>query len=141
MMILWIKAFHVIAMVCWFAGLFYLPRLFVYHAQTVDTISLERFKVMERRLYYGIMTPAAIITIFSGLWLLSVNLTYYLSSLWMPLKLVLVSTLIIYHFYSGKLMQAFQHNKNRYSHRYYRWFNELPTLILITVVILVIVKP
>ncbi len=141
MMILWIKALHVIAMVCWFAGLFYLPRLFVYHAQTVDTISLERFKVMERRLYYGIMTPAAIITILSGLWLLSVNLTYYLSSLWMPLKLVLVSTLIIYHFYSGKLMQAFQHNKNRYSHRYYRWFNELPTLLLITVVILVIVKP
>lgn len=141
MMILWIKALHVIAMVCWFAGLFYLPRLFVYHAQTVDTISLERFKVMERRLYYGIMTPAAIITILSGLWLLSANFTYYLSSLWMPLKLVLVSTLIIYHFYSGKLMQAFQHNKNRYSHRYYRWFNELPTLILITVVILVIVRP
>lgn len=138
---LWIKAFHIIAMVTWFAGLFYLPRLYVYHAMTTDTISLERFKVMERRLYYGIMTPGAIITIILGLWLLSYNIEAYLHSLWMQIKALLVAALAIYHGYCGILRRKFLQDKNTYSHVFYRWLNEFPTVILIAVVILAVVKP
>jgi len=138
---LWVKAFHIIAMVCWFAGLFYLPRLFVYHAQAVDQPSIERFKVMERRLYYGIMTPAAIITILLGAWLLSYNLPYYLASLWLQTKLALVGILFLYHLYCGKLKNDFKQDQNTYSHRFYRWLNEIPTVFLIVIVILTVVKP
>lgn len=138
---LWVKALHIIAMVSWFAGLFYLPRLFVYHSQTTDAISNERFKIMERRLYYGIMAPAALFTIVLGLWLLSYNLSYYLTSTWMQLKLALVAILVIYHLYCGKLRKDFNHNNNQYGHRFYRWLNELPTVLLMAIVILVIVRP
>jgi protoporphyrinogen IX oxidase len=145
-MFLWLKAFHIIFMVTWFAGLFYLPRLFVYHAMTTDPISNERFKIMERKLYYGITTPGGIITIVFGLWLLFAYwwqpfLAAQSGSLWLHVKLTLVAILIGYHIYCGKLLLDFKHDHNHHSHIFYRWFNEFPVLILIGVVILAYVKP
>jgi putative membrane protein len=135
---LWVKALHVIFMVTWFAGLFYLPRLFVYHAQAADAISIERFKIMERKLYFGIMTPGAILTVLFGLWLW---LGYGIAGGWLHAKLALVAVLVAYHVYCGKLLGDFKRDRNRHGHVWYRWFNELPVLILIGVVILVVVKP
>jgi putative membrane protein len=135
---LWIKSFHIIFMVTWFAGLFYLPRLFVYHALSDDAASIARFKIMERKLFYGIMTPGGIITIALGLWLW---LGYGITGGWLMAKLALVAVLIVYHLYCGKLLLDFKHDRNTHSHVWYRWFNELPVLILIAVVILVVVKP
>lgn len=134
----WVKAGHIIALVTWFAGLFYLPRLFVYHAQATDAISVARFKIMERKLYYGIMTPGAVLTLAFGLWLW---LGYGVGGVWLHLKLALVAVLVGYHVYCGKLVRDFWHDRNRHGHVYYRWFNELPALILIAVVILAVVKP
>ncbi len=139
---LWIKAFHVIAMVTWFSGLFYLPRLFVYHAMSTDQISQERFKIMERKLYYGIMTPGAILTILLGVWLLHAYAwQLYKTALWLHLKLGLVLILMLYHLYCGYLRRQFQRNQNTHSHVFYRWLNEFPVLLLIGIVILAIVKP
>lgn len=135
---LWVKAFHIISMVTWFAGLFYLPRLFVYHALCEDTPGRERFKVMERKLFYGIMTPGAVLTVLLGLWLW---LGYGITGLWMHIKFALVLVLIVYHVYCGKLVRDFKHDRNTRSHVYYRWFNEFPVLLLIAIVILVVVKP
>ena len=135
---LWIKAFHIIFMVTWFAGLFYLPRLFVYHALTTDAAGLERFKIMERKLFFGIMTPGAVLTIGFGLWLW---LGYGYAGGWLHAKLALVAALIAYHVYCGLLMQDFKHGRNRHGHVYYRWLNEFPVVILIAAVILVVVKP
>lgn len=135
---LWIKSLHIIFMVTWFAGLFYLPRLFVYHAMSNDAPSIERLKVMERKLYYGIMTPGAVLTILFGLWLW---LGYGISGGWLHAKLALVIGLVAYHLYCGKLLADFKYDRNRHSHVYYRWFNEIPVVILIVVVILVVVKP
>jgi putative membrane protein len=135
---LWVKALHVIFMVTWFAGLFYLPRLFVYHAQATDAIGIERFKVMERKLYFGIMTPGAILTVLFGSWLW---LGYGIAGAWLHAKLALVAILIAYHVYCGKLVGDFKRDRNRHGHVWYRWFNELPVLILLGVVILVVVKP
>lgn len=138
---LFIKAFHVIALVAWFAGLFYLPRLFVYHADAKDAISLERFKLMEKRLYYAITWPAAVCTTILGFILLTFNPAYYLHSRWMHVKLFLVGGLWIFHFFCGHYMCAFLQDKQPHSARFYRVFNELPTLLLVAIVILVIVKP
>lgn len=135
---LWLKALHIIFMVTWFAGLFYLPRLFVYHAMSSDATSLERFKVMERKLYYGIMTPGALLTIVFGTWLW---LGYGIGGGWLYVKLALVTILIAYHLYCGRLLADFRHDRNRHDHIFYRWLNEFPVLILIAVVILVVVKP
>ena len=135
---LWVKSFHIIFMVTWFAGLFYLPRLYVYHALSDDAASSARFKIMERKLFYGIMTPGGIITIALGLWLW---LGYGITGGWLMVKLALVAVLIVYHLYCGKLLLDFKHDRNTHSHVWYRWFNELPVLILIAVVILVVVKP
>lgn len=135
---LWIKAFHVVFMVTWFAGLFYLPRLFVYHAMTADAAGIERFKLMERKLYNGIMTPGALITVALGLWLW---LGYGFTGGWLHAKLALVIVLIVYHLYCGRLLKDFSLNRNRHGHVWYRWFNELPVLILIAVVLLVVLKP
>ena len=140
---LWVKAFHVIFMVSWFAGLFYLPRLFVYHASSTDEISNERFKIMERKLFYGIMTPAGIITIILGLWMLFDYAwqAYTMTSWWLQLKLLIVVPLVIYHLYCWKLLNLFKHDQNTHSHVYYRWFNEIPVFMLMAIVIFVIVKP
>ncbi len=137
---LWIKAFHIIFTVIWFAGLFYLPRLFVYHAMADDAISIDRFKTMERKLFFGIMTPGGILTILLGIWLL----TYwpgYLNADWMLLKLVLVILLILYHVWCGVFLKQFREDRIQYSHTWFRWFNEIPVVALIAIVILVVVKP
>ncbi|MBN9133584.1 MAG: protoporphyrinogen oxidase HemJ [Nitrosospira multiformis] len=135
---LWVKSFHIVFVVAWFAGLFYLPRLFVYHALTTDSAGIERFKIMERKLYYGIMTPSAVVAVVLGLWLW---LGYGITGIWLHAKLALVVLLIAYHGYCGKLLADFKGDCNRHGHVYYRWFNEVPVLILIAVVILVVVKP
>jgi protoporphyrinogen IX oxidase len=136
---LWVKSLHIIAMVTWFAGLFYLPRLFVYHALTSDSIGSERFKVMERKLYVGIMTPGAVLTIATGLWLW---LGYGIGGGWLYAKLALVLILIAHHAWLGKLMVDFRHDRNRHGDVFYRWINEIPALpVLIGVVLLVVLKP
>ena len=140
-MYLWIKAFHIIAVVTWFAGLFYLPRLFVYHAQSEDSISNERFKIMERKLYRGITTPSMVATVVFGLWLIGYNVEGYMSQGWIHAKLLLVVLLIGYHFYCGHLVKVFRDDQNTRSHVFYRWFNEMPVLALVAIVILAVVKP
>ncbi len=140
-MMLWVKSFHIIAIVAWFAGLFYLPRLFVYHADAHDEISLTRFKVMERRLYYAITWPAGLLATVLGLWLLTFNVSYYMKAGWMHMKLALVLILWIYHLLCGHLVKAFAHDDNQHGARFYRFFNEIPTLFLIGIVLLVVVKP
>lgn len=139
---LWIRALHIIFMVTWFAGLFYLPRLFVYHALSNDSVGIERFKIMERKLYYGITTPGGVLTVIFGLWLLFANgWSAYQQTGWMQAKLVLAGVLIAYHFYLGKLVNDFKLDRNRFSHVYYRWLNEFPVLVLVAVVVLVEVQP
>ncbi len=138
---LWVKALHIIAMVCWFAGIFYLPRLFVYHAACEDEAGRERFKIMERKLYRGITTPSMIATVVLGLWLISYNVQGYMSQGWLHAKLLLVVLLIGYHFYCGHLVKVFRDDRNTRSHVFYRWFNEVPVLVLVAVVILASVKP
>ncbi len=135
---LWVKAWHIIFMVTWFAGMFYLPRLFVYHAMSDDKISNDRFKIMESKLYYGIMTPGGILTIAFGLWLW---LGYGISGQWLYTKIVFVTALVFYHIYCGKLLLDFKHDRNQHSHIFYRWFNEAPVIALIAIIILVEVKP
>ena len=138
---LWIKAFHIIFVITWFAGIFYLPRLFVYHAECRDDISNERFKIMERKLYYGISTPGAILTLLFGIWSLSYMPQYYLHVAWMHSKLLLVVMLLGYHILCGVYLKRFKEDRNTKSHVFYRWFNEVPVLLLFAIVILVIVQP
>lgn len=138
---LWLKAFHLISIVCWFAGLFYLPRLFVYHSEASDTISLERFKVMERKLYYGIMLPSMLLTIFFGLALFMQHMAIYKTAGWMHTKLLLVFFLIGYHHICGRYLKQFAENKNKHSSRFYRIFNEVPVVFLIAIIILAVVRP
>ncbi|HHO59407.1 MAG TPA: TIGR00701 family protein [Thiotrichales bacterium] len=138
---LWVKAFHIIFMVTWFAGLFYLPRLYVYHAGAKDETSKQRFIVMERKLFWGIMTPGAIITISLGFWLIAYLGSSSLSLLWLQLKLLLVFVLLVYHAWCGKLLYDFKQDRNRHSHVWYRWFNEFPVLVLVAVVLLVELQP
>ena len=135
----WIKAWHVIFMVTWFAGLFYLPRLFVYHAATTDSAGIERFRVMERRLF-AIMTIGAAMTLVFGIWLLAAN-PALLDAGWMRAKLALVLLLVAYHAWNWRLMRELAARRNTRSSRWYRWFNEVPTLFLIAIVLLVIVRP
>ncbi len=133
-----LKSLHIIFMVTWFAGLFYLPRLFVYHAMADDETSIERFKVMERKLLYGIMTPGGVLTIVSGLWLWLGGGFY---GGWLIAKLLLVVVLVVYHAWCVKLVTDFRDGRNRHSHVWYRWFNEFPVVILLGVVFLVVMKP
>lgn len=140
MLFLWLKAFHLISVISWFAALFYLPRLFVYHAMSDDEISRERFKIMERKLYRGIMTPAAVATVILGLWMLHLNPTL-LSMGWIKVKLVLVLLLIIYHCACGHFLRQFAADHNTRSHVFFRVFNELPVIALITIVLLAVLKP
>ncbi len=138
---LWIKAFHIIFVVTWFAGLFYLPRLFVYHCLATDTLSIERFKVMERRLFHGIMTPSAVLAVLLGL-VLYLGYGIGRGSGWMHAKLLLIAILLVHHAYLGMLMRDFARDRNRHGHRFYRWINEIPAApVLFGAVILVVVKP
>jgi putative membrane protein len=139
---LWVKGLHVISMVTWFAGLFYLPRLFVYHALAQDGLSQQRFVVMEHKLFWYIMTPGAVVTCALGGWLLwGYAWAAYGQSLWLPLKLLMVGLLWVYHVVCGLLLRDFARGRNAHSHRWYRVFNEAPTLLLVGIVLLVVVKP
>ena len=138
---LWLKAFHIIFVVTWFAGLFYMPRLFVYHAGATDEVSRERFKIMERKLYRIIMNPSMILTLVFGIWLLVESWQAFSSQVWMWLKIVLVVLLIGYHHYCLRIIKAFAQDQVIHSEKFFRIFNELPSLVLIGAVILVVVKP
>ena len=136
---LWVKSLHIIFVVTWFAGLFYLPRLFVYHAQATDALSQERFVVMERKLFRGIMTPSAVLAIAFGVWLW---LGWFRGAGgWLHAKVVLVLILLGYHVWCWRLLRAFADGRNRRSHVWYRWFNEAPVVILFATVFLVVLKP
>lgn len=139
---MWLKALHLISMVTWFAGLFYLPRLFVYHAMSDDRISLERFKVMERKLYWGITTPGMILNFIFGIWML-VDYAWasYGQSGWLHAKLGLLVLLVLYHIQCGRWLADFKYDRNRRSHVYYRWMNEVPVLFLVGIVLLAALKP
>jgi putative membrane protein len=139
---MWLKALHLIFMVTWFAGLFYLPRLFVYHAMSGDVVSVERFKIMERKLYYGIMTPGMILTLVFGVWMLAdyAWLTFGASG-WLHAKLLMIFALVVYHFFCGKWLRDFQADRNQHSHVFYRWINEVPVLFLFAIVLLATLKP
>jgi putative membrane protein len=136
-----VKTLHIVFMVTWFAGLFYLPRLFVYHAMADagDRIGIERFKLMERKLYFGITTPAAVLTIAFGLWL---RLGFGIAGGWLHAKLALVLVLIALQVYLGVLLRDFAQDRNRHGHVFYRWLNEIPALpLLVAIVWLVVAKP
>jgi putative membrane protein len=135
----WIKAWHVIFMVTWFAGLFYLPRLFVYHASTTDAAGIERFRVMESRLF-AIMTIGAVLTAVFGAWLLAKN-PALLATGWLRAKLVLVALLLVYHVLTWRLMRDFAAGRNAHTARWYRWFNEVPSLLLVGIVLLAVLRP
>lgn len=137
----WLEAIHIIAVVCWFAALFYLPRLFVYHAMAEDPVGIERFKIMERKLYWGIGTPSMVLTILFGLTLVKSAPAYYLGAGWFHAKLTLVALLVIYHLMCGHYLKVFREDRNRRRDVFYRWFNEFPVILLIGIVIMVVVKP
>jgi len=137
---LWVKSFHIISMVTWFAALFYLPRLFVYHAMAEDEPSRERFKIMERKLYRGIMNPSAVVTVALGVALIVLQ-PVWLQQGWLHVKIALVAALVGYHLYCGRLLRAFMNDHNTHGHVWYRWFNELPVIVLIATVVLVELKP
>lgn len=137
---LWLKALHLIAIICWFAGIFYLPRLFVYHAMATDSATREHFKIMERKLYRFI-SPFAILTIGFGIAMIAQQPEYYLSSGWLHVKLIFVAGLIAYHLYCGHLVKVFANDDNQRKHVFYRWFNEAPVIALFAIVILAVLKP
>lgn len=138
---LWVKAFHIFFVIAWFAGFLYLPRLFVYHSLAEDEVSKERFKIMERKLLRGIMTPSALVTLVLGTILLVSLWPAYKHAGWIYAKLALVVGLMVYHMWCAKLVREFREDRNRHSHIWYRWFNEIPAVILIVILILVVVKP
>lgn len=143
MIFFWLKAFHLIAVICWFAALFYLPRLFVYHAMAEDEISLERFKVMERKLYRGIANPSMMISIVLGIAMIFTDVGKALVSSggWFHAKMLFVVLLVGYHILCKRHLTAFAEDRNEKSHVYFRWFNEAPVVALIAIVVLVVVKP
>ena len=137
---LWVKAFHIIFVICWFAGIFYLPRLFVYHALATEEATREHLKIMERKLY-NFVTPFALLTLVSGLYLVSQNWDYYKSAAWFHAKVFCVLLLFVYHFYCGKIVKELAISPPQKSHKFFRLLNELPVLLLFAIVILVVVKP
>ncbi len=136
---LWVKGLHIIFMVTWFAGLFYLPRLFVYHADCHDETGHQRFVVMERKLY-AIMTLGGLLTILFGLWLL-LRWHWPLTETWLQIKLLLVASLVGYHLWCARLIRQFRDGQNRHSGKFYRWFNEFPAITLIIIVFLAVLRP
>jgi putative membrane protein len=136
-----VKSLHIIFMVAWYAGLFYLPRLFVYHAMETNADTIARFKTMERKLYYGIMMPAMTLTLVFGVTLWA-GYGVGAGQTWMRVKLALVALLIAHHVYLGRLLKDFAADRNTHGHVFYRWLNEIPALpVLIGVVLLVVIKP
>ncbi|MGY0399029.1 MAG: protoporphyrinogen oxidase HemJ [Ostreibacterium sp.] len=149
MMMLWVKVFHIIFVISWFAALFYLPRLFVYHAtaeadlgnDASQSSAISHFKVMERKLYRGIAMPAMVATWITGVWLLYYFWPVYHGMGWLHAKLTLVILLTIYHFSMGFYYKKLRDGKNQHSHVFYRYYNEVPTILLLGIVILVVIKP
>lgn len=141
MLFLWIKVLHIASFVCWFAVLFYLPRLFVYHVMTEDKPGIERFKVMERKLLRGIGNPAMIATLVFGIWLVALNSDAYLTQNWFWAKMVLVTLLVGYHHICVRHFKRLRDDQNQKTHTYFRVFNEIPVFLLLGIVILVIVRP
>jgi protoporphyrinogen IX oxidase len=141
-MYLWVKSFHIVFMVTWFAALFYLPRLYVYHAMSDDEISNARFKTMERKLYWGIMAPGGVLTVLTGAWLVYIRgAAWFLTVPWLHLKLVLVGLLVGYHIYLGVILKRFARDGNRHSDKFYRWINEAPIIVLVGAILLAELKP
>ncbi len=139
----WTKALHVISMIAWMSGIFYLPRLFVYHSQKDNTeLSSDKFKIMEYKLYNYIMQPALYLMWFFGsLCLFTPGIIDFQTDIWFHIKIVLVVLITIFHFYLGRQVSLFQENMNRHSEKFFRYINEIPTLLMIAIVILVIVRP
>jgi putative membrane protein len=138
---MWLKGFHLFFMTAWFAGLFYLPRIFVNHAEITDEATSERFRMMERKLYRFI-TPWMILTIVFGLWMLhDYAWAVWGHMLWLHIKLALIAGLVGYHFWCGRIVKTFAEERNRRSHVWYRWFNEIPVLLLLAIVYLASIKP
>ena len=136
------KALHLISVISWMAGLLYLPRIFVYHAQNKSqSIITEVFKVMEKKLFFFIMTPAMILSWLFGLLLIHEIGFQQLGQIWMILKLVFVIILTLYHFYLGRVLNQFKYDLNQHSDKFYRYINEIPTILLILIVFVVIFKP
>ena len=140
-MYLWLKAFHIISAITWFAGIFYLPRLFVYHAACKDEISIERFKVMEHKLYRLIMMPSMVTTLALGLAMLAIGWQGLRVQAWVWAKIVLVGLIIAYHFHCGYIIKTFVEDRQQRSERFFRIYNELPVLVLIPIVLLVVLQP
>ena len=140
-MYLWLKAFHIISVITWFAGIFYLPRLFVYHAACKDEISIERFKVMEHKLYRLIMMPSMVITLALGLTMLALGWQGLSVQAWVWIKIALVGLLVAYHFHCGHIIKTFVEDRQHRSERFFRIYNELPVLVLIPVILLVVLQP
>jgi len=136
---LWLKAFHIVFVVTWFAGLFYLPRLFVYHTAAADAVGRERFVVMERRLF-ALMTLGGALAVVFGISMVAAA-PAYLGFLWLRVKLALVAALIVYHIWCYKLLSDLRDGRSRHSQRWFRIFNEVPGLLLIAIVVLAVVKP
>ncbi len=135
------KSLHLIAVISWMAGLLYLPRIFVYHSENSNEVVTTVFKTMERKLYNYIMTPAMILSWVFGLILIHEIGFQQLASLWLQLKLILVVLLTVYHFYLGLLLNKFKLDQNRKTSKFYRYLNEVPTLLLILIIFIVIFKP
>jgi protoporphyrinogen IX oxidase len=136
---LWLKAFHIVFVTTWFAGLFYLPRLFVYHAAATDSVSIERFVIMERRLF-ALMTIGALLAAGFGIAMVATQ-PAYLAAPWLQLKLACVVLLIAYHLWCYRIVAALRTDRNAHSPRWFRWFNEVPSVLLIAIVVLAVVKP
>ena len=135
------KSLHLIAVISWMAGLLYLPRIFVYHSENGNEIISSVFKTMERKLFYYIMTPAMVLSWFFGLALLHEIGINQLINLWLQLKLILVTLMTIYHFYLGHLLYKFKLNQNEKTSKFYRFINEIPTLLLVFIIFIVVFKP
>lgn len=141
-MYLLLKSLHLIFVVTWFAGLFYLPRLYVYHSAAIDETGIQRFELMERKLYYGIMWPSMLLTLLTGTGLIAINgMSWLLQSPWLLLKILIVIALCIYQLYLGHLRKAFALRENKHGHVFYRWLNEAPVIALIGIIFLAVFKP
>ena len=141
MLLLCLKAFHLIFAVTWFAALFYLPRLFVYHAETDDSISSERFKTMERRLHLGILVPSSLLTLVFGLWMTTLTWNVLIGNLWYWLKLMCIVLLFAYQGLCSRFRREFAEDRNTRSAKFFRWFNEIPLIFLMAIIFLAVLKP
>lgn len=140
-LVLWLKVFHLTFVVTWFAALFYLPRLFVYHVEASDRPSLARFELMEKRLYYGILLPSSLLVLMIGALMTILTWEAYVTKIWYWVKILLVVMLFGYQGMCSRFRKKLVQGQNTYSHVFYRWFNEVPLILLILILIMVVIKP